>query len=147
MKRVTLSLALALSLAGCSSIMDGSTQEVAITTNPPGADCALIREGKAIARVNPTPGTVSIARTKHDISIECSKPGYARTVYANKSSTSGAPVGNVVVASTLGWVMDSAADSDKRYQSNVLISLQSLHTGMSSMDSVEAAAGRDAARR
>lgn len=54
--RTALVLGAAIGVSACSSIVEGTSQEIAISTSPSGADCALEREGITIARVNPTPG-------------------------------------------------------------------------------------------
>lgn len=69
MIRKSLSIVLALVLGGCASIIEGSRQEIEITTEPPGADCTIQREGKTIARVSPTPGTAMISKTREDLTI------------------------------------------------------------------------------
>ena len=56
-------------LAGCSSIVEGTTQQISINTNPNGAACDLLRENRSIGRVDPTPGAVIVKKTKHDIRI------------------------------------------------------------------------------
>ena len=33
-----------LALQACASVIDGTSEEITINTNPPGADCELVRE-------------------------------------------------------------------------------------------------------
>lgn len=110
-------------LPACSSIIEGTSQEVVINTNPAGADCALNREGITIARVNPTPGAATIKKTKHDITILCNKAGYQQATYMNKSGSAGATFGNIVAGGGIGWAIDSAAGADNKYDSPVNITL------------------------
>lgn len=118
-----LTLMLVLSVCGCASIMEGTTQEVLINTSPEGANCALNREGQTIARVNPTPGAVTIKKTKDDITIVCTKAGYEKATYINKSGSEGATFGNIILGGGIGWAVDSANGSDNKYDSPVNISL------------------------
>ncbi len=53
----------------------GTSQEVAINTEPPGADCTVSRHGQVIGHVNPTPGNI-IEKLKYDLNISCVKPHY-----------------------------------------------------------------------
>jgi hypothetical protein len=70
-----------LTLSAFSSIIEGTSQEISINTNPPGADCSLDRQGVSIAHVNPTPGTATIKKTKYDITVACKKPGYQDAIF------------------------------------------------------------------
>lgn len=110
-------------LAGCSSIVDGTSQEITINTNPAGADCALEREGIAIARVNPTPGAATIKKTKHNIIIKCNKTGYHETSFFNRSDSAAATFGNVILGGGVGWAIDSASGADNKYTSPVTVTL------------------------
>lgn len=110
-------------LSACSSIIEGTSQEIVINTAPAGADCALVREGISIGRVDPTPGAVTIKKTKHDLTIVCNKKGYQETSYFNKSDVAGATVGNIILGGGIGWAIDSASGADNKYTSPVNITL------------------------
>ena len=110
-------------LSGCSSIIEGTSQEITVNTNPSGAECSLEREGISIARVNPTPGAVTIKKTKHDITIVCKKPGYQDATYLNNSGAAGATFGNIVAGGGIGWAIDSASGADNKYDSPVNITM------------------------
>ena len=92
-----------LSLGACSTIVDGTTQEISINTNPAGADCGIERLDTNIARVNPTPGAALVSKTKHDITIRCNKEGYVESTYINKSGTANATFGNIALGGLVGW--------------------------------------------
>lgn len=122
--RVPAALAIAgLFLSGCSSIIEGTTQEVFVNTNPAGAACDFLREGQRIGRVDPTPGAETVKKTKHDITIECVLSGYQKATYHNKSDVAGATFGNIVLGGGVGWAIDSAAGADNKYTSPVNITL------------------------
>ncbi len=114
---------LALALGACSTIVEGSSQEIAIATDPAGANCALKRQDVEIGRVNPTPGAVRIQKTKYDITIFCSKEGYQDASYFNHSSAAAATFGNIIAGGLIGWGIDSATGSDNKYESPVAITL------------------------
>jgi hypothetical protein len=110
-------------LAGCSTIIEGRSQQVMINTNPSGADCDIYRNEDKIASVSDTPGSAYIEKTKYDIKIECDKDGYQTATYMNHSGTAGATWGNIVAGGGIGWAVDSATGSDNKYESPVNITL------------------------
>lgn len=110
-------------VSGCSSIIDGTSQEVFVNTNPSGADCTLNREGGVIARINPTPAASTIKKTKHDITILCNLDGFHEATYFNNSGVAGATFGNIILGGGIGWAIDSAAGADNKYTSPVNITL------------------------
>ena len=122
MKKLML-LGLCLIVANCSSIVEGTSQEIVINTSPEGANCALERENVVIGRVDPTPGAVVVKKTKHDIFITCKKTGYEDATYFNKSDVAGATVGNIILGGGIGWAIDSASGADNKYTTPVNISL------------------------
>jgi hypothetical protein len=116
-------LVAAVGLNACSSIIEGTSQEITINTNPTGADCALVRKDVVIGRVNPTPGAVTIKKTKDDITIKCEKDGFEEATYFNKSGAAGATFGNIILGGGIGWAIDSASGADNKYDSPVNITL------------------------
>lgn len=110
-------------LGACSSVIEGTSQEIFVSTNPDSANCNFIREGKSIARVATTPGSVTIKKTKHDMVIECEKDGFHKSVYHNKSGAAAATFGNIILGGGIGWAIDSASGADNKYTSPVNITL------------------------
>ena len=124
--KVTTASAVALAafcLSGCASVIEGTSQEILVNTNPASANCALEREGNIIARVQQTPGSATIKKNKHDITIRCSKDGYQEATYLNHSGAAGATFGNIVLGGGIGWAVDSASGADNKYESPINISL------------------------
>ena len=96
-------------LAGCSSIIEGTSQEILVNTNPDGAHCSFVREGNVIAQIPETPGGATIKKTKYDIMVRCTKQGYQEATYLNHSGAAGATFGNIVLGGGVGWAIDSAS--------------------------------------
>lgn len=113
----------AAALGGCSSVIEGTSQEILVNTNPPGANCAFEREGNVIARVAQTPGGATIKKTKHDITLRCAKDGYQDATYLNHSGAAGATFGNIILGGGIGWAIDSASGADNKYDGAVNITL------------------------
>lgn len=122
MKKLFL-LAGCLALVGCSSIIEGTSQEIVVNTNPAGANCSLVRQGVSIGRVNPTPGAVTIKKTKYDINILCNKAGYEQATFFNHSDVDAATAGNIILGGGIGWAIDSASGADNKYTSPVNITM------------------------
>ncbi len=72
-------------LSSCTTILKGTDQEIAINTAPVGATCKLERQGQQIGVVQNTPSSVTVSKTKHDITITCDKEGYQTATYINNS--------------------------------------------------------------
>lgn len=122
MRRYALILPI-LALPACSTIVEGRSQEITVNTNPPGASCTLIRQEKPIATISPTPGSAYIEKSKYDITIKCSKPGYETATYLNHSGAAGATFGNIILGGGIGWAVDSASGADNKYDSPVNVTL------------------------
>lgn len=110
-------------LSGCASIIDGRSQEITLNTNPPGASCAMERNGTPLGTISPTPGTAYVEKTKYDIHIKCNKDGYEEATYINKSGAAGSTFGNIVAGGLIGWGIDSATGADNKYDSPVNLTL------------------------
>ena len=113
----------AILLSSCSSIVSGTSQTLTINTNPEGANCKLYREGRVIGEISSTPGSVLVQKTKHDITVECTKKGYQKATYYNKSDVEGATFGNIVLGGGIGWAIDSASGADNKYTEIMNITL------------------------
>ncbi|MEQ9519507.1 MAG: translation initiation factor 2 [Parvibaculum sp.] len=123
MKSLVSLVFLSVALAGCSSIIEGTSQEIAVNSEPSGAACAFEREGRTIAKVDPTPGVVRIDKTKHDISIVCSKEGYEDATYLNRSDVAAMTAGNIILGGGVGWIIDSASGADNKYDGSVFVTM------------------------
>ena len=85
MRKTALGITLLGVLPACSSIIEGTSQEIMVNTNPAGANCSLMRQGNSIARIDPTPGAATIKKLKYDITIVCNKDGFEEATYLNHS--------------------------------------------------------------
>lgn len=54
----------------------GDLQSMMVSSDPPGARCAIWREGVEIATVDSTPGSVTVARKEVPLTLRCQRPGY-----------------------------------------------------------------------
>lgn len=116
-------LMITLYLTGCATILSGRNQTVTLRTNPPGARCELVREGRVIGTVENTPGAVHLEKTKHDIDVVCKKDGFSESRAYAESGTEGATFGNIILGGVVGWAVDSASGSDNKYPEVVTVNL------------------------
>ncbi len=100
---------------GCATILAGKSQTVTVNTNPPGARCELIREGRVIGTVENTPGAITLVKSKHDIDVLCRKDGFGESKGFADSGIEGATFGNIVLGGLIGWGIDSAVGADNKY--------------------------------
>jgi hypothetical protein len=121
--RLTVSVAAVSLLAACSTVVEGSSQQIVVNTTPAGANCDLIRDGASIGHVSSTPSSVKVDKSKRDITIECTLPEFHKATYYNKSDVAGATVGNVLIGGLIGWGIDSASGADNKYTSPVNITM------------------------
>ena len=116
-------LGLALCTGACSSIVDGTSQEIQVNTDPTGAKCTFTREGTVIGTIESTPDKLKVQKTKDDISIACVKDGYVAAEYLNPSGAAAATFGNIILGGGIGWAIDSATGADNKYTSPVTIKM------------------------
>lgn len=112
--------------ASCVSVFEGTSQDISVNSTPVAATCVFEREGKSIGSLN-TPGTLTVRKSKYDITIKCDKPGYQQATYINKSGTSATIAANVAVdlllTAGISSIVDSANGADNKYESVVNIML------------------------
>lgn len=89
-------LGLALSLAGCATLVHGTSQTVTITSEPTGADCKLSRDGAKIGELASTPGQVLVDRSRVPVSVTCEKPGYKPATVVNDPAISPYYAGDLI---------------------------------------------------
>lgn len=117
-------IGLLLCLANCASITEGTSQNIAINTDPPGATCRLDRAGQQLGTVDTTPGTVTVKpKTSDDILVTCEKPGYSQATFLNKSDTAASTFGNIVAGGAIGILVDRSSGAAFKYDGVVTIAL------------------------
>jgi hypothetical protein len=86
--------------SGCATVMHGSTQDIGITTDPPGAD--LLVDGQTHYQ---SPATLILSRKNAHL-VEVSKEGYEEETVRIKQTMSPAVLGDFLLPG--GYVVDAA---------------------------------------
>lgn len=116
-------LGLAAAAVGCASIVEGTDQSVTVQTMPSGANCELKRDGQVIGVVNPTPGTVTVDKSKHDIAVICKKDGYQDASGAFSSDFQGMTFGNILFGGIIGVAVDASSGAMHEYPASISIAM------------------------
>lgn len=106
--------ALGLTLSGCATIIDGSSEKIGITTGEvTGAQCSLSNGAGHWSVV--TPGKVKVDRSKHDMKVVCSKPGLADATATIPSDLNGWALVNFAILDLPGLGVDAATGAINDY--------------------------------
>ena len=114
-------LVAASSLAGCGTITQGTSQNITITSTPPGGHCDLTRKGEHVATLDKTPGVVKVDKTKNDILLTCNLAGYQEASANLESGYGAGTFGNIILGGGIGWAIDSATGADNKYPSSATV--------------------------
>lgn len=116
-------LGLLLLTSACASIVEGTTQTVTVSTDPSGATCDLRRNGATIAVVNPTPGSVTLDKSRDHVSVECRKEGYQAGAESLASGFQGMTFGNVLFGGLVGVAIDASSGAMHKYPPAIIVAL------------------------
>jgi hypothetical protein len=114
--------ALGVALSGCATIVEGTTQSVSVNTAPEqGAQCTLVNsEGTWYVT---TPGTTTVHKTKTDLDVTCTKPGFQSghvVAYSHFGATTAA---NVIAGGVVGIGVDAFSGANYHYDSPITVAL------------------------
>ena len=110
--------AAATTLGGCGTITQGTSQDITVTTTPPGGHCELTRNGEHVATLDKAPGVVKVDKTKHDILMTCTMPGYQSASVNLESGYGAGTFGNIILGGVIGWGIDEATGAVNKYPSS-----------------------------
>ena len=125
MKKIITAAALAalgVAVSGCATLVEGTTQSIAVTTMPrDGANCTLTSsEGTYYVT---TPGNAIVHKTKNDIAVNCTHEGYQDAHVVVSPHFNYVTFGNAIVGGLAGIVIDAATGSDFNFPSAVNVTL------------------------
>lgn len=106
-------------LTGCATIVTGSSQTLTVTTTPPGASCVIDRAGDRVGAIATTPGSITIGKSKNDLSVTCSKEGFETATLAHPANFNGVTFGNILLGGVVGIVVDMSTGANFYYSGDV----------------------------
>lgn len=114
----------AVSLSGCATIMEGTTQKINMNITPHDAHCEAWREGKLAGTYDPASQTMEIDKSRHDIELRCTAPGYVDKRVVLVSSASG---WGIAGALTLDFgLTDWATGALNKYDPTITVVMESV---------------------
>lgn len=109
-------------LAGCATMVKGTSQQISLDTPGfPGAECTLRSKDFGTRKVV-TPANFELPKSKHDIAVECRK-GCARGAGTIASNLEGMTAGNIVAGGVVGFGVDAATGAMNKYNENNQIAM------------------------
>lgn len=104
-----------LGLAGCATVINGSTQDVTVRSEPIGAACQVLQHGYPIGNVTRTPGMVKVTRGGGDLEVDCrwADGRTGRSIISGHMAT--ATMGNAVLGGLIGLEIDEATGDGTAY--------------------------------
>jgi TonB family protein len=99
-------------LSGCATIIQGTTESVSVAS--------ANSEGSWFVT---TPGSTTVHKTKNDMTIDCTKPGYAPAHMVAASHFGGTTAGNVIAGGVIGIGIDAASGANYYYDSPITVNL------------------------
>jgi len=123
MKQALIVPLLAIMASGCATIVEGTTQPLAVASVPEqGAQCTL-KNSQGTYFVT-TPGTVIVHKTKTDLNVSCTKPGYEEASQVAPAKFAATTAANVLAGGVIGLGVDAASGANYYYDTPVTVTLK-----------------------
>lgn len=118
---------------GCATIINGSTQQVSVSSDPPGAQ--VMADGNPIGV---TPLVIDLQRKSNHI-VTVSMDGYHTEQVSVVKVMSGAVAGNILAGGFIGWGIDAASGAQYKLKPDtVTVQMRRLGPGESNRDPASA---------
>lgn len=121
LRKILLLLAF-LPMSACASITAGTTQSVAVDTNPSKkAECKLSNE-KGAWQIT-TPGVTTVAKANGPLVASCTAAGGWKGSATVQSTTAGAAFGNILAGGIIGAAVDMSSGAAYIYPGQIIVPL------------------------
>jgi hypothetical protein len=111
----------ALALAACATVTKGTTQVIAVNTpGVPGATCTLTSSAIG-SQLVVTPGTISLEKSKEEVSVRCTKQCYTEGAGVIASNLEGMTAGNIILGGVIGFGVDAASGAMNKYSPEIQV--------------------------
>ena len=114
-RRSLLILVCAAGLPGCATVTTDDHQSIVITSDPPGATCQVRQGGAIVATISETPATVLVAKSRHDVGIDCIRAGYYPGAAVLQPHFQDMTFGNILYGGTIGLLVDTSTGAINEY--------------------------------
>ncbi len=101
---------MSLAICSCALVSHGRTEEIAVTSDPPGATATL-----ANGETHVTPFTITVPR-EQDLQFHFSKPGYQSADIIDDSRIEGGYLAADLLILFIGWPVDGATGAYFEHQ-------------------------------
>lgn len=116
--------ALGAALSGCATVIKGETQTVSVSSPPvEGARCALFTADRYYGDVL-TRGAITVPRSRHDISIVCTKRGFRDASATISSDFNFVTLGNAIIGGMTGVIVDATTGANDSYPHEIEIPME-----------------------
>jgi hypothetical protein len=102
-------------LPGCATLFSDDHQSIVVTSDPVGATCEVRQGGAFIATIAQTPGTVLVGKSRHDIAIDCTRPGYFPGAAVLQPHFQDWTFGNILYGGSVGLLVDTSSGAVNEY--------------------------------
>lgn len=119
--RPILALGALLTLANCATVTTGTSQDINVVTDPPGARCELSRDGGMIGLVDPAPGVAKVDKSTRAIVVTCRRSGFDDEVVVLTSDFQAMTIGNVLLGGIIGVAIDAGSGAMNRYPDSTMV--------------------------
>ncbi|MFA6016308.1 MAG: hypothetical protein WC742_14715 [Gallionellaceae bacterium] len=123
MKSLTGFIFLALfALSACASITTGSTQSVAVDTNPSKkCECKLSND-KGVWSIT-SPSVTTVTKAYSPLVISCQNESGWKGTASVESTTAGAAFGNILAGGIIGGAVDMSTGAAYKYPAQIIVPL------------------------
>ena len=114
-------MCLLVALSGCATVLEGTDQSIAVNLKPSTAVCNATRHGESIGSVTAQNSVLHVSKSRHDIHLSCSAPGYQDQTTKIVSSASAGGVASIFLFDF--GITDYATGAMNKYPPSVAVSL------------------------
>jgi len=101
-------------LSGCASIVEGTTQIIAVTSVPSSEGTYYVT----------TPGNATVHKTKHNLDVVCKLDGFKDLHGVIESHFNGATAGNIIAGGIIGVGIDAATGANYNYPTKFEVTME-----------------------
>jgi hypothetical protein len=122
-------LACLIGLSGCATLVSDDQQSIVVTSDPVGATCQVRQGGAFVATVPTTPGTILVGKSRHDIAIDCTRPGYFPGAAVLEPHFQDWTYGNILYGGSVGLLVDTSSGAINEYPHWVSVQMKRTRAG------------------